>query len=190
MIDTSSSAFFEAMYRRDPDPWSFKTSHYEQSRYEIIMQALAGRRYARAFEPGCSVGALTVRLATICDSLEAIDVSPTAVTRAKEVCSDLPNVHVSVGKLADAMPGVSYDLVVLSEIGYYFTEQVLHSIGMAIIEHMQPDGVLLAAHWLGVSGDHRLSGDRVHEVLSTLPEVAHSHAERHAGFRLDVWSRP
>ena len=189
MIDTTSEGFFEAMYQRDDDPWRFRTSAYEQSRYDTILHALSGRRFQHAFEPGCSVGALTVRLASICDRLDAMDLSPTAVQRAQELNSAMPNVFITKGSLEDALPEGAFDLIVLSEIGYYFAEDTLLRIGERLVARMTSGGVLLAAHWLGVSPDHCLSGDRVHELLGSLPNLHHSHAERHTGFRLDGWSR-
>ena len=43
------------------------------------------RRYRRAFEPGCSIGALTRHLALICDQVEAMDIAPSAVFIAREL---------------------------------------------------------------------------------------------------------
>ncbi len=73
--DQSSAEFFEAKYRAaaDGDPWKFATRDYELRRYDAVMRALGGRRYARGFEPGCSVGVLTERLATVCDEVDACD---------------------------------------------------------------------------------------------------------------------
>ena len=54
---------FDEKYRDLGDPWHFRTSRYEQRRYGIAMALLPALRYRRAFEPGCSVGELTARLA-------------------------------------------------------------------------------------------------------------------------------
>lgn len=188
MMDTTSENFFEALYQRDADPWGFRTSEYEQSRYDTILRSLAGERFHHGFEPGCSIGALTVRLATMCDRLDAMDLSATAVQRAQQLCT-APNVRIMHGSLATSIPEGMFDLIVLSEIGYYFSEEVLLGIGHRLIHQMLPGCVLLAAHWLGVSADHCLSGDRVHEILGSLPQLRHTAAQRHNGFRLDRWSR-
>jgi 16S rRNA A1518/A1519 N6-dimethyltransferase RsmA/KsgA/DIM1 with predicted DNA glycosylase/AP lyase activity len=66
-----------------------RTSKYELGRYETTIRALGGRRFARAFEPGCPIGVLTERLAKICDHVEAMDISPTAVRQAQERCRRL-----------------------------------------------------------------------------------------------------
>ena len=185
----TSREFFEAMYRRDADPWDFASSEYEQGRYRAILAALDGHRYARAFEPGCSIGVLTEGLAGLCDRVDAMDLSPSAIEQAKRRCHDLKNVHLTSGSLAEAMPEGEFDLMVLSEIGYYFEELRLQEIAERLVDRLQPGGHLLAAHWLGESADHVLSGDQVHEVLGRVAGLSRVRSEQHEGFRLEVWER-
>jgi len=64
---TTSPEFFERKYLLDEDPWHFATSAYERQRYDELISALKGPRYKQAFEPGCSIGVFTERLANICD---------------------------------------------------------------------------------------------------------------------------
>jgi len=187
--DTTSQAFFEMKYEECEDPWSFAKSAYEQQRYEAILRAVGDRRYRRAFEPGCSIGVLSAKLAGICDSVEAMDISPTAVAQARERTKHLENVRTTCGALPTFIPQGTFDLIVFSEIGYYFTDEVLFAVALALANRICKSGVFLAAHWLGESPDHLLSGDRVHEILNQIPELVLRHGERHAGFRLDVWTR-
>jgi trans-aconitate methyltransferase len=184
-----TEAFFERMYRQDPDPWNFALSEYEQARYNATMAALGNRRYDRAFEPGCSIGVLTQRLATICAAIEAIDISTTAVEKGKERCREYPHVRISAAALGDYVPEPELDLIVLSEIGYYFLPYNLRVLATRLIGGLQRNGTLLAVHWLGQSPDHTLSGDEVHEILLALPGLTHELSERHRGFRLDRWRR-
>jgi SAM-dependent methyltransferase len=181
--------FFEHIYRRAPDPWNFAASDYEQGRYRSILDALGSQRYVRAFEPGCSIGILTALLAPICDRVEAIDISPTAVSRAREHCNKLANVDIVWGALPEAIPAGKFDLVVFSEIGYYFRRGPLAELSKRLISQISQSGTFLAVHWLGKSLDHLLSGDEVHRVLGSIPGLRHIQAERHTGFRLDRWER-
>jgi hypothetical protein len=185
----SSASFFEAKYQKMADPWNFSGSPYELGRYDAILSALSPRRYHRAFEPGCSVGVLTERLAGICDSLEAVDFSLTAVTHARERCEHLPNVVVSCRSLADSVPVKGFDLIVLCEIGYYFNPEEWKAISMSLIAPMISGTTLLAAHWLGNSVDHHMNGDRVHSILGSNPLLHLEYSERHEAFRLDRWIR-
>ena len=187
--DPSSAEFFERKYQQSADPWNFGGSAYELERYDVTLRALAGRRFQRAFEPGCSVGVLTQRLAQLCGHVVAMDLSSTAVNAAKIRCAALANVHMQTGSLTGPLPDGNFDLIVLSEIGYYLSIPELERCGAALVERLLSGGCLLAVHWLGHSKDHRLGGDQVHTVLRSLDGLLLEHSERHAGFRLDRWTR-
>jgi SAM-dependent methyltransferase len=182
-------AFFEQKYKERSDPWDFSGSEYELSRYQSIIAALAHNRYTRAFEPGCSIGVLTELLARICGFVEAIDFSRSAVNRAQKRCAHLKNVDVACVSLPDRMLVNRFDLVVLSEIGYYFTEDEWMRLSSAMVKSMPKAGTLLAAHWLGHSTDHCINGDQVHEILLSLPNIQLDRSERYERFRLDRWVR-
>jgi cyclopropane fatty-acyl-phospholipid synthase-like methyltransferase len=188
--DTSSAEFFEAKYHSAPDadPWKFATSEYELRRYDAVMQALTNRRYRYAFEPGCSVGVLTERLATLCDKVDSCDFSITAAAAAKARCEHLPAVTVRCAALTASEPWATFDLVVLCEIGYYFTSTKWKELVETMVLAMQPGAVLLASHWLGCSNDHIQSGDTVHMALQH-PLLQLTLSERHQGFRLERWTR-
>jgi cyclopropane fatty-acyl-phospholipid synthase-like methyltransferase len=181
----SSAAFFEAKYQTKTDPWDFSTSAYERQRYDAIIRAIAHQRYGRAFEPGCSIGLLTERLAAYCDEVYAIDFSPSASAQARARCAHLPQVKVYCAALPDGTPAKIFDLLLLSEIGYYFTPQDWQRISTALIDSLPQGAIVLAAHWLGHSQDHRISGDAVHEILLSHPKVRVDHRERGPNMRLD-----
>ncbi|MGI8709773.1 MAG: SAM-dependent methyltransferase [Acidimicrobiales bacterium] len=181
-------AAFEDLYATDPDPWDFRTSAYEQGRYDAVMSALRRPRYRRAFEPACSVGELTLRLARRCDRIDAVELSPTAAAQAQQRCRALDHVHIEVGSVMDH-DGQGYDLVVFSELGYYFEAEDLALLVDRLVNTIEPGGELVACHWLGTSPDHRLHGDEVHDVLATRPGLEAIGGRRHEGFRIESWTR-
>jgi SAM-dependent methyltransferase len=185
--ETTSAEFFERKYLAESDPWKFATNEYEQFRYDTILRLLESARYGHAFEPGCSIGELTVRLAPLCDHLTALDISTTASRRARQLCLKFSQVIVVCGALPDFVPVNALDLVVLSEVGYYFGGEQLRSIGNSLVLQLNEGGTLIASHWLGSSRDHRLHGDDVHEVLQTLTGLSLTARERYEGFRIDKW---
>jgi hypothetical protein len=128
---------------------------------------------------------LTERLALCCDAVDAIDFSSTAVAEAKARCSHLPQIEVRCAELPDGRQNKSFDLLVLSEIGYYFTLQSWQQIVFSLIDSLPEGATILAAHWLGHSEDHCISGDEVHEIILSHPQVQLEHAERKQRFRLD-----
>jgi len=185
-----SAAAFEDKYRHDADPWNFRSSVYERGRYMQTMASLGRERYEYAFEPGCSIGELTVMLAGRCNRVLATEVSPSAAQRAVIRCADLPGVEIQCSDLKAAMPTGSFDLTVLSEIAYYFDTPEIAAMAERFAAHLVSGGELIAVHWLGHSPDHVLHGDEAHQVLlDTLP-MMHVAGQRFAGFRIDRWVKP
>ncbi len=187
-LEPSSSRFFESKYRATEDPWSFAANPFELDRYERILANLRGQTYANAFEPGCSVGVLTARLAPLCGRLLATDLSPTAVERARQRCSALPNITLRCEGLQDIEPQ-DWDLLVFSEIGYYFDPAAWRQVAGRLIVALPAGATVLASHWLGHSVDHRMHGDNVHAILRERPDLHLTQSERHSEFRLDRWIR-
>lgn len=185
MHSTSSAAFFEAKYQKQVDPWGFASNAYELQRYAAIIRAIAHRHYARAFEPGCSIGVLTERLAAYCDEVYAIDFSRTAVAQAQARCAHLPQVEIHCAALPQGTPAKDFDLLVLSEIGYYFARHDWQRIAGALIDSLAPGATVLAAHWLGHSQDHRISGEEVNNILLAHPRLRLQHTERDPSMKLD-----
>jgi 2-polyprenyl-3-methyl-5-hydroxy-6-metoxy-1,4-benzoquinol methylase len=193
LVDPTSRQFFEQKYRAHADPWSFASDGYEQWRYGVLVQHVEAGRYARAFEPGCSVGVLTDILADRCGHVFATDIADTAVAVARRRCGARSNVTIQQGSLAGDLPAGPFDLIVISEVGYYFDEPTLGRIAGRLGRMLDPSGLLLAAHWTGESDDHVLAGPRVHNLLDAhlgLRRVTHteySDALRGDGFVLDTW---
>ena len=179
---------FEQRYRERPDPWNFQTSPYEQTRYKVTLAALTQPRYSYAFEPGCSLGELTALLAQRCEQVLATDVSPSAVRRARQRCSAYENVRIECADLRDLQLEARPDLIVLSEIAYYFDSEQLADLARQLGNVLREGGTLLAVHWLGESRDHVLHGDEAHEVLLQQLDLKHEFGKRYSGFRLDRWT--
>ena len=189
-LAASTANAFEQRYAAQPDPWKFETSSYEQGRYDAILRTLPRARYGRAFEPGCAEGALTTRLAARCDEVFATEVSATALRRARERCATQPNVQFAQSSIQDESPPGTFDLIVFSEIGYYFTQPHLAEIVSRLARALDSGGEIMAVHWLGHSEDHVLTGDQVHDTLWNELPFRHVAGHRYPGFRLDAWVRP
>jgi SAM-dependent methyltransferase len=186
-----SQAAFEAKYRRYGDPWDFTGSRYERDRYLLTLESLMRNRYRRAFEPACSIGVLTAALAQRCDEVQAMDIAPSAVETARRRCSGLPGVTVSCADLATHRPEGPFDLIVFSELGYYFEPALLSSIAESLARALEAGGELVGVHWLGTSEDHLLHGDAVHAILQEAlrPYCEWIKGARHPGFIMDTWRR-
>ncbi len=180
---------FESMYQAAEDPWQFASSDYERGRYHALLSMLQRPRYRCAFEPGCSIGELSALLAPRCDALLAIDVAPTAIARARQRCQEFPNVEFEVADLERFEPDRVFDLIVLSEIGYYFDRPQLEIILRRLASNLSEDGELVSCHWLGHSADHAQHAEEVHEAcLAALP-LSLNRSARQSHYRIDTWLR-
>jgi SAM-dependent methyltransferase len=161
---TLKPSYFRALYTRDDDPWCFATSAYEKRKYRATLDAMTRPHYERGFEVGCSIGVLTRDLATRCHALLAVDVVEKALTAAAARCSDRPSVMFRRMVAPDELPDDNFDLILLSEVAYYWTLADLNRMVDWMQNHLVTGGELVLVHWRGVT-DYPTSGDTVHEVF-------------------------
>ncbi len=181
--------YFEDLYEAAPDPWGFETSPYERRKYERTLSALAPRRrsYLRALEVGCSIGVFTAMLAPLCEELLAVDVSEKAVAVAKERLKNFPHVRVQRLTLPEETPQGPFDLVVASEVLYYWPEDVMLAALRRFEEVLTPGGVLLAVHWRKETKTYPLQGDEVHELLLRHTRLTNTTTAVEPEYRLDLF---
>lgn len=173
--------YFDRMYAVDTDPWGFTTRWYEQRKHALTLATLPAASYGRALEVGCSVGVLTAGLAGRCADLVAIDPSKAALDEAR---SRVPAaVRLLQGSVPTDWPAGSYDLVVLSEVGYYLDAADLQRLVALVERDLAPDGTVLACHWRHPVADYPQTGDAVHAALSVWPRLSRVEEE---DFLLDV----
>lgn len=184
--------FFDTLYQADPDPWRFESSEYEAAKYAATIAALPKPCYRSAFEIGGSIGVLTERLAQRCAALLSVDISAIAQARAIERCQHLPQVRFGLMNVPHDYPSDSFDLVLLSEVGYYWCQADLHSAQHRIYDSLEPGGHLLLVHWLHDAPRYPLRGDDVHNAFEEFAAVAKLNplsSQRTADYRLDLYER-
>lgn len=187
---TLPARYFEGIYAASEDPWGFRDRWYEQRKRAIAVASLPHRRYARAFEAGCSIGLLTTTLADRCDRLLAADINESAVERAAREVACHPHVQVERRTLPTEWPGQEpFDLVVLSEVGYYLDAVDLPVLLDRAVGSLAPGGVLLACHWRHTVADYPQSGDDVHRTIDGRPELNLAVHHEETDFLLDVFTR-
>jgi SAM-dependent methyltransferase len=183
--------FFEWMYADSHDPWGFESRDYEAAKYAATIDALPRQRYASAFEIGCSVGVLTRLLAERCDALLSVDVVDTPLEHARRRCQDLPHVRFQRMQVPDTFPEQMFDLIMLSEVGYYWHGDDLERGRQQILDHLSPGGHLVLVHWRPFVEEYPLTGDEVHKYFLSTPdhELHHLLDRRQELYRLDVFER-
>lgn len=185
--------YFDRVYEANADPWSFESSPYERDKYTATMAALPSERYKSAFEIGCSIGVLTQLLAQRCDRLLSVDASELPLQRATVRLADAANVTLRQMNVPAEFPDGPFDLIVLSEVGYYWAMPDLTRARQLIIDRLQPGGHLLLVHWTPPVHDYPLTGDQVHDfflerVQSDGP-LHHRLGQRQETYRLDLFEK-
>lgn len=189
MSGSLPAGYFDALYAQDTDPWGFRTRWYEQRKYACGLAALPRERYRRGYEPGCSIGVFTAHLATRCDWLLASDLAEAPLRTARERLARLPHVDVERREVPGDWPSGRFDLVVISELGYYLDPADLRRLWAAAIGALEPGGTLLAAHWRHPVADYPQTGDAVHDALAAQPGLGRLVEHVEEDFRLDVYLR-
>lgn len=180
----ASADYFDRLYASDADPWGLAGRGYERRKREVLLAALPRERFRRAFEPGCATGLLTERLADRCDEVVAWDGAARPLTEAAERLDRRPGVRLEQRRIPDAWPGGAFDLVVLSEVGYYVLD--LDRLARRVRCSLTRDGVVVACHWRRSAPDHPQRAEDVHLAVGAgLHRLVH-HVED--DFVLDVWS--
>ncbi|OUE25214.1 Magnesium-protoporphyrin O-methyltransferase [Clavibacter michiganensis] len=179
---------FDAAYARDEDPWRVTTRWYERRKRLATLAALPDERYGRALEIGCSIGVTSAGLAERVDELLAVDVAPTAVERARIRLADAPHARAEVRDVGADWPAGAFDLVVMSEVGYYLDDDALDRVLAALPGALGASGTLVACHWRHPEGDFRRSGDEVHARLAGVPGLTRILRHEEDDFLLEVLS--
>jgi SAM-dependent methyltransferase len=180
----SRREYFEALYADSEDPWGSGSRWYERRKRALLLSSLPRPRFAAAFEPGCGPGHLTVDLARRCDTVLAVDAVPAAVALARSATATLPGVSVRQQDIGRHWPDGTFDLVVLSEIAYYFRD--LERLTHRLVTHLRRDAVVVLCHWRHPAVEHVHSAQTVHDVIRQRSGLHLVAGHREQDFLLDV----
>lgn len=183
--------YFEKVYEAKDDPWDFENSRYEADKYHATLDALPLEKYESAFEIGCSIGVLTAKLAERCKKLLAVDVSQKALNQAKKRCENLPNVKLEIMQIPKEFPPETFDLILISEVGYYLTEKDWQAAMKKVFAQLDSKGHVVLVHWTPLVHDYPQTGDAVHDSLAAFgtDKMQHLKSQKNDNYRLDVWEK-
>jgi SAM-dependent methyltransferase len=180
--------YFTGVYASAADPWGLADRWYEARKYALSLALLPREQYGRAFEPGCSIGVLTAMLAPRCGRLLSCDMIAGAVAVAGERTATLPGVRVEQRLIPRDWPAGEFDLIVFSEILYYFADADLNRVLSLATGALRPDGHLLAVHWRHPATDHPRTGDEVHRALALQGGLVRLAGYRDPDFTAEVFT--
>ena len=179
--------YFDSLFDGRDDPWGFKTRWYEQRKRAITLAALPRARYASAYEPGCANGELSAALADRCDQLLVSDGNARALSLADARLAALPHVRVLKAWLPHDWPPGPFDLIVISEVGYYLDAFALGELADRARQCLSEHGTVLACHWKAPIEGCALTGSQVHDQLGQRLDIPHLLRVDDPDFLLDIW---
>jgi SAM-dependent methyltransferase len=185
----ADASYFEMVYDMRDDPYASATSDHERLKYARIVAALGGRRYASVFEIGCSVGVLSIELAKHADAVLAVDISETAIKRARLRYAAIENVTFARMDVPHEFPDLRFDAIVLADVAYYWPDPDFALARDRIADALEPGGDLVLEHFLPQPVEHLRDGDAVHAAFLADERYVFVRAERFDLYRVDVLRR-
>lgn len=138
-------AWLEDRFRHsEGDPWGLCWRATEQHRYDCVL-TLARRclpanllqtRQAAILDVGCATGNFTRRLATLSDRVLGIDLSETAIARARLSSSDVS--YLQAGVSDPVIHEASFDFITCLEVLYYVDSGAQEAFVQAMGRAMKP----------------------------------------------------
>ncbi|TSJ36451.1 methyltransferase [Mucilaginibacter corticis] len=190
---TLSEHYFDQLYHQREDPWDLATSEYEREKYNTTVGALPELSYVSALEIGCSIGVLTQALLRKCRGILAVDIADAPIAQARNRLRNYPQARIEKMQIPAFFPEELFDLVVMSEVGYFFAMEDLTLLQKKIVEHLQTNGQLLLVHWTPFVPDFPLTGDQVHDFFmecsgdnKPFKHLKHFRADK---YRLDLFEK-
>ena len=140
--------FFERFYEsQGPDAWRYDEHPHNQTRWQVIVDALPPDTIGRTLEIGCAEGHMTRLLAGRAQRVVAVDIVEEAVRRARDRCAKLPNVQFRVGDIRDGLPEGQFDSVIGSDVLYYLSLSELSATLRRLAEAVREHGALVASEF-------------------------------------------
>ncbi|MDX5412034.1 MAG: nodulation S family protein [Rhodobacterales bacterium] len=151
-MHSERKAHFDQLYQGDNDPWNYTSSGYERDKYDATLARLTRPHYASVIEVGCSIGVLSARLRLMCDRFLGLDLSERALRLAGKRLAHCNNVALRQVEVPRRWPRRKADLIVLSEVLYYLSEDELAHLAECVDTSLMPGAEVVIVAWTGRTG--------------------------------------
>jgi LmbE family N-acetylglucosaminyl deacetylase len=168
VADAPVDLALDDLHADEADPWGTDSRWYETRKRALLLAALPRAEFRHGLEVGSSTGALAADLATRCRDLLVIDAGDHAVAAAGSRLGSLDHARVerrTVPHEWPEPPEQGFDLIVLSEVGYFLSPRDLDDVVDAVRASLAPDGVLVLCHWRHEINGWPLDGPDVHALM-------------------------
>ncbi|WP_291041644.1 bifunctional PIG-L family deacetylase/class I SAM-dependent methyltransferase [Herbiconiux sp.] len=191
--------YFDRLHAGADDPWGFESRWYEERKRALLVAALPDRRYGTVLEVGCSTGVLSAALLErTTERFVGVDVSEVALeharTRAAAASAPSPTAPSPTAEFRRLQvpaewPEGPFDLVVVSEVGYYLDAPDLVGLLDRILDTLTPGGAVAVCHWRHPVAGRTATGDDVHAAFAAHPGLDRLAHHLEEDFVLDVFTR-
>lgn len=163
-MHSERKAHFDQLYQNDNDPWNYTSSGYELGKYDATIARLTRPHYGSVIEVGCSIGVLSARLRLLCDRFLGLDLSERALRLAGRRLAHCNNVALRQVEVPYRWPRRKADLIVLSEVLYYLSEDELAHLAECINASLMPGAEVVIVAYSGETGT-KLSGATAAQIF-------------------------
>ena len=150
----------QGLYAQTDDPWQFRTSGYERSKYAATLDALPGHRVAAILELGCGNGELARHLVRRTQTYVGVDGASRAIEAARRSVPDGEFHHLY---FPCELPEGTFDLIVLSEFLYFLDRPEIEALA-AQLHRRWSVAEIVCVNMRGPTGN-TLQGDAATECL-------------------------
>ncbi len=140
---------FERKYRLERDPWNARdpaNAHYHEALRRFCLAHATKKNNLKVLDLGCGEGGFSNALASAGADVCGVDVSPTAIARAREefpqhrfFCGDIRE----LSSLADL--DAAFDLILCGQVLYYFDLNGIENVLKGIDDRLALDGTVILA---------------------------------------------
>jgi len=155
--------YFERFFA-SKDPWRYSVSEYERTKYLRQLAAIQEfcPRPQSILEAGCAEGVFTEMLSRAFPqaSITGMDISPTAIERAKDKCKNHPNITFVEADIVqlfchDLPPLQHFDVIIQSESLHYifvplFFQRKLRSYLEAVVGYLNEGGIFVTSNGINI----------------------------------------
>jgi SAM-dependent methyltransferase len=183
----------DVLHRFTEDPWGADSRWYEQRKRDLLLAVLPHPRFGHALEIGCATGALTDALRERADRVLGVDRSPAALAIAQRRLAGRDGVTLADLDVPAAWPeGERFDLVVVSEVGYFLSPAAVDGLVRRISSSLTADGVVALCHWRHPVEGWVLDAAGVHQRFETgrIPPLQAEYRDRDVEIRVHAGAWP